>query len=107
MRAQPGATEEGPQIPRQGLTFARSAGRPGWRWSTDARPIARTDSCRAVHTGLVLSGRLHVVMDDDVEEESGPGDLYHLPAGHDAWAVGDEPYACVDVTDGFEWAKPR
>ena len=90
-----------------GLTFARIVGQPGWRWSTDVKPIAGGDSCRAVHTDVVLSGRLRAVMDDGAEEEFGPGDVYHIPAGHDAWVVGDEPYSCVDVTGSFEWAQPR
>ena len=89
------------------LTFARITVQPGWRWSTDVKPIANTDSCQAVHTGVVLSGRLRGVMDDGTEEEFGPGDLYHIPAGHDAWVVGDEPYSCVDVSGTFDWAQPR
>ena len=103
----PAGRAEAAVVTINSLTCARIAGRTGWRWSTDARPIDRTDSCRAVHTGLVLSGRLHVVMDDGAEEEIWPGDLYHIAAGHDARAVGDEPYACAVVTGSFEWAKPR
>jgi hypothetical protein len=103
----PAGRAEAAVVTIHGLTFARITGLPGWRWATDVKPIAQSDSCQAVHTGLVLTGRLHVMMDDGAEEEFGPGDLYHLPAGHDAWVVGDEPYACVDVTGSFEWAKPR
>ena len=103
----PAGRAEAEVVTVNNLTFARITGQPGWRWSTDVKPITKTDSCQAVHTGMVLSGRMHVVMDDGSEEEFGPGDLYHLPAGHDAWVVGDEPYTGVDVTGNFEWAKPR
>ena len=89
------------------LTFARITVQPGWRWSTDVKPIANTDSCQAVHTGVVLSGRLGCTMDDGTQEEFGPGDLYHIPAGHDAWVVGDEPMVGLDFTGMGEYAKPR
>ena len=90
-----------------GGSVGRLVFQPGWRWSTDVKEIAKTDSCQAVHTGTLLSGRLHVKMADGTEEELGPGDVYHIPAGHDAWVVGNEPVVGVEVTGNFEWAKPR
>ena len=103
----PAGQAEAAVVTLNNLTFARITAQPGWRWTTDVRPIAGTDSCQVVHTGVVLSGRLRCVMEDGTEEEFGPGDLYHIPAGHDAWVVGEEPYSCVDVTGDFAWAKPR
>ena len=41
------------------LTF-----QPGWRWSTDVKPIAGTSSCEAPHFQYHLSGRLAILMDD-------------------------------------------
>ena len=32
------------------------------------------------------------------EEKVGPGDVYVIPPGHDAWVVGDEPVVSVDVS---------
>ena len=37
---------------------------PGWRWSVNVKPIAGTDSCQALHTGYVISGRMAVRMED-------------------------------------------
>ena len=71
---------------------------PGWRWSLNVKPIAGTDSCQALHTGFVLSGRMVVRMDDGEELEFGPGDAFLMPPGHDAWIVGDEPCELVDFT---------
>ena len=71
---------------------------PGWRWSEDVKPIAGTDSCQVAHIGYVLSGRMHVVMDDGNEIDVGPGDACDIPPGHDAWTLGDE--ACVMVDFG-------
>ena len=87
-------------------SFAKVTLEPGWRWSTDVKPITGTHSCQATHTGIVLSGHIHLVMDDGREMEFAEGDVYHIPAGHDAWVVGDEPYVGVDVSGGDLWAKP-
>jgi len=80
-----------------GATIGRATFRPGWRWSTDIRPAVGTDSCQVAHTGLILSGRLGVRMDDGREVEFGPGDAHVVGPGHDAWVVGDEPCVAIDV----------
>jgi class 3 adenylate cyclase/mannose-6-phosphate isomerase-like protein (cupin superfamily) len=69
---------------------------PGWRWSTDLKPVAATDSCQFHHVGVTISGRLRVEMTDGTELEVGPGDVFEFPPGHDAWVVGDEPWVSVD-----------
>ena len=42
----------------------------------------------------------------DNEMEFAEGEAYHIPAGHDAWVVGDEPYVGLDIVDENTWAKP-
>ena len=79
-----------------GATIARAAFNPGWKWSTDLKPLAGTDSCQVAHAGLVLSGRFHVRMDDGTELDLGPGDAHVVSPGHDAWVVGDEPCVILD-----------
>ena len=69
---------------------------PGWRWSTDIRPIAGTELCTYHHLGVSLSGRLRVETPDGTELEIAPGDVFEIPPGHDAWVVGDEPWVSVD-----------
>jgi class 3 adenylate cyclase len=69
---------------------------PGWRWSVDVKPIAETDSCQFHHIGVTLSGRTRVQMRDGTELELGPGEIFEIPPGHDAWVVGDEPWVSVD-----------
>jgi hypothetical protein len=69
---------------------------PGWRWSTDVKPIAGTESCEAPHFQYHLSGQLAIRMDDGTEFTAVPGDVTALPMGHDAWVVGDEPVVVVD-----------
>ncbi len=79
-----------------GITIGRATFRPGWRWSTDVKPIVGTGSCQVMHTSYVVSGRFHVQMDDGAELDLGPGDAHVVPAGHDAWVVGDEPCVTID-----------
>jgi hypothetical protein len=78
---------------------------PGWRWSTDVKPIAGTELCEAPHMQYHVSGRVHVVMADGTEFEAGPGDITSLPQGHDAWVVGDEPAVVVDWYGATNYAR--
>jgi hypothetical protein len=87
-----------PEIGR--LTF-----RPGFRWSNDLKPIAKTDSCEAPHFQYHLSGRLAIRMDDGQEFVAEPGDITSLPSGHDAWTVGDEPAVVIDWFGASDYAK--
>jgi class 3 adenylate cyclase len=79
------------------LTIGRGILEPGWRWSTSLRPIQGTSSCQVHHLEVLLAGRFHVEMDDGTAADFGPGDVFDVPAGHDAWVVGDEPVVMVDV----------
>lgn len=88
-----------------GLSLGRGLLEPGWRWSEDAGPIAGTPSCQATHTAVVLSGRMHVRMDDGSEMDLAPGDAHVVSAGHDAWVVGDEQLVTLDVL-ALEPAEP-
>jgi hypothetical protein len=78
---------------------------PGWRWSTDVKPIAGTESCVAPHFQYHVSGRLMIRMDDGSEFEAGPGDVTSLPSGHDAWVVGEEPVVVVDWFGASSYAR--
>jgi class 3 adenylate cyclase len=80
---------------------------PGWRWSVDVRPIAGTDTCQYHHLGITLSGRLRAQMPDGTELEVGPGDVFEIPPGHDAWVVGDEPWVSVDFEAMRTFGKVR
>ena len=88
-----------------GAQVGRETVQPGWKWSEDVKPIAGTDSCQVLHTGLCLSGRMTVKPDDGEEFSVGPGDVVDLAPGHDAWTVGDE--ACVIIDTGVAaYARP-
>ena len=90
-----------------GLTIGRFTLEPGWKWSECVKPIANTESCQAPHTVYMISGRMHVQVDDGTERELGPGDAAVIPPGHDAWIVGNEQCVVIDFTGVAEYAKPR
>ncbi|MEO3828488.1 cupin domain-containing protein [Actinomadura sp. B10D3] len=79
-----------------GLTFGKATFEPGWRWTESVRDIAGTDLCEVHHNGYIVSGRLRILMRDGAEGELGPGDVFVIPPGHDAWVVGDEPCVALD-----------
>jgi hypothetical protein len=78
---------------------------PGWRWSDDVKPIAKTDSCEAPHFQYHVSGRLAIRMDDGTEIVAEAGDVTSLPSGHDAWVLGNEPVVVVDWYGASNYAK--
>ena len=89
-----------------GLTLLKGVFEPGWRWSNDVAPIAGTESCQTHHLGYVISGRMQTRMDDGTERTIEAGDLFDLPAGHDAWVLGDEPCEMVDYSpDATRYAR--
>lgn len=72
---------------------------PGWRWTEQTKPVVGTDLCDVFHVKLFLQGRFGVRMNDGTELDFGPGDLAVIEPGHDAWVVGDEPCAFIDLAE--------
>jgi hypothetical protein len=87
------------------FTLGRGTFQPGWQWSMDVKPIAGTGSCMARHTGICESGSMTVRADDGTELTIGPGDVFVIEPGHDAWTIGDEPCILLD-TGVAAYAKP-
>lgn len=89
-------------------TVTRWTTEPGWRWSKCMKPIAGTDSCQVPHNGYAISGRIRVREDDGTEIDINPGDAYSIPAGHDGWVLGDEPWVGVDSSPAMaDFARTR
>jgi class 3 adenylate cyclase len=76
----------------------RAVYEPGWRWTRDMPAIAGTATCQLHHLGYSISGLMHVVTDDGQEMDIVPESIYEIPAGHDAWVVGDQPGVTVEWT---------
>lgn len=95
----PGITEE--LVDLGDLTVGRVVQEAGWRWSVDVRPLVGGDWCQARHVGVVLSGRLGLLMESGREYTVEPFGAYDIPPGHDGFVVGQEPAVLL------EWAGLR
>ncbi|MDT5027550.1 MAG: hypothetical protein QOE61_3976 [Micromonosporaceae bacterium] len=88
-----------------GRQVSRGTFEPGWRWSTNVKPIAGTDSCEISHLGYVLQGRMRIHMNDGSEQELTPGEAVAIAPGHDAEVVGKETCVFLDFGEISEYAK--
>lgn len=79
-------------------TLRRLTFQPGWRWSEDVKPTAKTEMCEIPHINTHISGRLGIKLSDGTEKEYGPGDITMIPPGHDAWVIGNEPVVIIEQT---------
>lgn len=93
-----GAKADGGQVTVRGISVKKVTFQPGWHWTEHVS----SDSCVMRHVGYVISGRLHVVMDDGGAAEIQPGDVVVIQPGHDAWTVGEEACVFVDFGDGVK-----
>jgi hypothetical protein len=88
-----------------GATVGRMTLQPGWRWTTSiGEAVAGTTLCEAPHQQYLISGMIHVQMADGTEFTTTAGEVTSIPAGHDAWVVGDEPVIGVDWQGASVWA---
>lgn len=80
------------------VSVSRITFQPGWRWSQCIKANAGTPTCQVPHFNYFIAGRMKVAMEDGTEREMGPGDIAIIPAGHDAWVIGDESCVTLDFT---------
>jgi len=73
----------------------------GWRFSTHMG----ADRCQDTHVGYTISGRMSVELEDGARLEFAPGSAFIVPAGHDAWVVGEEPCTIVQFDEGESAAR--
>ncbi|HET9497409.1 MAG TPA: adenylate/guanylate cyclase domain-containing protein [Candidatus Limnocylindria bacterium] len=78
---------------------------PGWKWVEHVKPIVGTATCEVHHLGYVISGHLHVDMDDGASIDLTAGDVFEVPPGHQAYVVGDEPWTSIDFAGRRMFAK--
>jgi hypothetical protein len=73
----------------------------GWRFSRDMG----APKCLDTHVGYTVSGRIVAELDDGTRVEFGPGSAFIVPAGHEAYVVGDEPCVIVQFDEGESAAR--
>ena len=87
------------------MTIGHEVAEPGWRWSDHVKPIVGTEWCEFHHAMYVLTGRMQVQMRSGEITEIAAGDVVDVPAGHDAWVVGDEAVTSIDLQGVVGWAR--
>jgi hypothetical protein len=88
-----------------GSEIGRLTLEPGWRWSEHVKPIAGTDLCQAPHFQYHVSGTLRIRSEDGEEFDAVSGQVTSLPAGHDAWVIGDQPVVVIDWFGASNYAR--
>ena len=73
----------------------------GWRYSTHMG----APKCYDTHVGYTVSGHLTAELSDGTRLEAGPGSVFVIPPGHDAWVDGDEPFVIVQFDEGESAAR--
>ena len=89
----------------EGFTLGRFTFQPGWRWSEHIKPIVGGERCQLSHVGYAVSGRITIRLPDGREETIRPGESYTIPAVHDGWVVGDEPFVGIELMSAEQFAK--
>lgn len=87
------------------MTLGRATYEPGWKWSEHVGSVMGATSCQVEHVGLVLSGEAVAKMDDGREVVMRAGDFFYVPAGHDSWVVGEEPYVSLHILGSETYAS--
>jgi len=90
-----------------GSIVGKATLQPGWKWSTDVKPIAKTDLCEAPHFQYQVSGTLKWILEDKSEATTRAGDVVMAGAGHDAEVVGNEPVVVVDFQGMNVYAQKK
>ncbi len=78
------------------MKVKRASYPPGWKFSKDMG----APRCQDTHVGYGISGRMIVELTDGRRLEFGPGDVFVIPPGHDAWVDGNEPCMIVQFDEG-------
>ena len=73
----------------------------GWKFSTHMG----APKCHDTHVGYTVSGHMIAELSDGTQLEFGPGSVFVIPAGHDAWVTGDEPCTIVQFDEGDSAAR--
>jgi class 3 adenylate cyclase len=88
-------------------SISRNVFQPGAHCALGGRRLSvnrrAAQSCQAHHSGVAISGVLHIEMDDGSVLEIGRNDVFDIPPGHDGWVVSDEPWLAINWSGVRSW----
>jgi len=73
---------------------------PGFRWSTNIKPIVGTDFCMHAHVGFLARGQISVQYADGCTVKLTAPAVVAIEPEHDAWVVGDAPAVLIEFDFG-------
>ncbi len=89
------------------VKIAKMTAQPGWKWSEHIKPIVGTEKCENSHTGVLISGSMMVVDENENKVEVNAGDAYYIGPLHDGWVIGNDPITAYefDQTTAVNYGK--
>jgi hypothetical protein len=70
--------------------------KPGFRWSSDMKPIVGTKLCMHAHVGFLVSGHIEIRYADGCTMEFIAPQPVEIEPGHDGAVLGDEPAVLIE-----------
>ena len=86
-----------------GMLLGRATYEPGWRWSEHVGAKTGARLCEVEHVCFVVSGKSGLRMRDGSEKVLSAGDVFAVPAGHDSWVIGSEPYISLHLMGASDY----
>ncbi|MEO8683082.1 MAG: hypothetical protein ABI665_28815 [Vicinamibacterales bacterium] len=71
--------------------------KPGFRWSTQMKPVVGTDLCMHAHVGFLARGSIGVKYADGCTVEFTAPQVVAIDPGHDGWVIGDEQAILIEI----------
>lgn len=69
---------------------------PGFRWSTDIKPLVKTELCMHAHVGFLARGHLRFLFNDGCTLDFVAPQVVVVEPGHEAWVVGEETAVLIE-----------
>ena len=69
---------------------------PGFRWSTDMKPIVGTELCMHAHVGFLVRGQIEIRYADGCTMQFVAPQPVEIDPGHDGAVIGDEPAVLIE-----------
>ena len=70
--------------------------RPGFRWSTDMKPLVGTAQCMHAHVGFLVSGTIEIRFPDGCTRTFIGPEAVSIEPGHDGAVIGHEPAVLIE-----------
>jgi hypothetical protein len=71
--------------------------KPGFRWSTQMKPVVGTDLCMHSHVGFLARGSIGVKYHDGCTAEFTAPQVVAIDPGHDGWVNGNEAAVLIEI----------